>query len=196
MNYINSQDVELSAHGFLAGQFWCELMAVALEQELQFLAFWSIIENTLGYIDESSGKLWPTYHHFKLAATNLKGTYHKVQMRNVPQPFKALCAADGTKIAVMLLNQQNDGRSQPYRLEISFAELMQEGEGAELFVPGVRELKGSISYADEIAAESTELLLFDYRGKLLRKYIYSRARQDQPPQLQKKVKDALFVERN
>jgi hypothetical protein len=191
LNYLNSKDSTLNAHGFLAGQFWCELMAVALEQELHFLGFWSVVKNSLGYIDESSGRFWPTYHHYKLAATHLKGNYYKVQVKNAPHALKALSSADRSGIVVIIMNQLNNKETLPFSLEIG--KVMNKDKGSTLTIPDLPGLNGTIQYKDVMPPMSTQLLVFDYSGKLIKKLDYAAADGAQPPRNAKKLKQPVFT---
>lgn len=188
MNYRNSPDAELDAHSFLAGQFWCELMGVGMEKGLAFIAFWSVIEVSLGYIDERTGKLWPTYYHYKLMTDNFKGTYYKSEITGSNKDFKVIAAADSNYITVMLLNQKNSKSSYSYSIRLGNG-IIPENSGVQVKIKNIAGLDTTIVYSDSIEDESTELLVFNYAGKLVKKISYKKS--DGPNALPKLVKGAL-----
>lgn len=186
LNYRNSPDPELNAHSFLAGQFWCELMGVGMEKGLAFISFWSVIENSLGYIDEKTGKFWPTYHHYKLMTDNMKGCYYKSELTGNIKDLKVVAAADSNYITVMLLNQKNKGRSYSYSLQIGNGKLS-GNNGVQIRIRNIARLNSTIVYTDSIEDESSSLLVFNYSGKLVKKYNYKKS--DGPNAVPKLVTD-------
>jgi len=193
MNFKNPEDPDLGAHGFIAGQFWCELMAVGIERGLEFVAFWSIIENSLGYIDEKTGKLWPTYHHYKLMADHIKGTYYKNEITEGVKDLKVIAAADSNYISLILLNQKNNHGFHRYSVQIGNATI-KGNSGVGIRIKNIESLKSTILFNDSIEDESTSVLVFNYSGTLVKKYNYKKS--DGPhaaPKLVKNASQPLFV---
>ncbi|MCW3104193.1 MAG: hypothetical protein JWO09_2633 [Bacteroidetes bacterium] len=189
LNYRNSPDPELDAHSFLAGQFWCELMGVGMEKGLAFIAFWSVIEVSLGYIDERTGKLWPTYHHYKLMTDNIKGNYYKSEITGANKDLKVIAAADSNYITVMLLNQKNSKSSYKYSIQLGNGTITGTGD-VQIRIKDLAGLDSTFVYSDSIEDESTGLLVFDYSGRLVKKYSYKKS--DGPNAVPKLVKGAVM----
>jgi hypothetical protein len=190
LNYRNSSDPELNAHSFIAGQFWCELMGVGLEKNVEFIAFWSIIETSLGYIDENTFKVWPTYYHYQLLATNLKGKYYKTETSAAAPELKVIVAADSSTITVMLMNQKNQGRNYRYSLQMGDGKIIDRSK-VRLSIKDIDDLKRTIVYNDSLEDESTNLLVFDFSGQLLKKYVYRK--KDKAPHLVKDPARPYYV---
>jgi hypothetical protein len=193
LNYKNSPDPELDAHSFIAGQFWAELIGVGMEKGLAFIAFWSVVESSLGYIDEKTGRFWPTYHHYKLAADNLKGTYYKSEISPGIKDLKSIVAADSNQISVILLNQKNKGKHHKYSLRIGNAKV-QGKDGTNILIKDISSLKSTIVYNDSIEDESTSVLVFDYSGTLIKKINYKKSDGiNAVPKLIKEAEKPVFV---
>lgn len=173
LNYLNSVDPELNAHSFLAGQFWCELMGVGMEKNVEFISFWSIIENSLGYLDESR-RPWPTYYHYTLMAQNFKGSYCTSEKQGDAKYLKVIAATDTGQITVMLLNQKSQGSKYRYTLQMGRGKI-QGTSGVQIRINNTDMLTGNIIYTDSIQDESTCLLVFSPSGKLLKKYAYKKS---------------------
>jgi hypothetical protein len=190
MNYRNSADPELGAQSFIAGQFWCELMGVAMEKDLEFVAFWSVIENSLGYIDEKTNKFWPTYHHFQMTAKNFKGEYCRSTADPKFPMLKQLASADDSTISVLIMNQAEKKGYQKFSLAVGPGQMLSAG-AAVLTIPSVKEMSGTILYNDSIRYESTWLLKFSKNGELLSKTVYEKG--DAAPKKVKIRQEHLFV---
>jgi hypothetical protein len=174
MNYTNSPDIELNAHGFLCGQFWCELMGVGMEKGVEFLAFWSVIENSLGYIDEKTGKLWPTYHHYKLMTEYFRGVYYRSESVQPTRDLKIIAAADSQRISIMILNQRNKGSKYHFSLQVGPIENPEQAEH-HFRIVNIAGVKNGFAYENEIEDESTTLLVFNLEGSLVKKIEYKKS---------------------
>lgn len=193
LNYINSVDPDLNAHSFIAGQFWCELMGVGMEKGLEFISFWSVIESSLGYIDENTGKLWPTYHHYKLMADNFKGTYYKSVLTAGIKDLKTIVTADSNFISVMILNQKNKGSHYKYSLQIGKFKINERKE-VRIRINNMKPFKNSLIYNDSIEDESTTVLVFNYFGNLIKKYNYKKSDgANGIPKLVKELNQPVFL---
>ena len=122
INFDNPSNDNIDGVGgvsFLGGQFWADMLGVAMQQGVDFLNFWSVIEGR--YISEDKGYLcnkpaefghdWahPSYHHFKMMAEHVRGN------ALLPPPstgqfdnqdnVKTFAAKDTDQVAVILINQ-------------------------------------------------------------------------------------------
>jgi hypothetical protein len=172
INYRNSGDPDLNAHSFIGGQFWAEMMGVGMEKGVEFISFWSIIEKSLGYIDEETWKLRPTYHHYKLMADNFKGNYCTSDVMGTVKDLKVIACADSDHIAVMLLNQKSKGSKYKYTIQLGNGKMM--GKGVQIRINNTGILYSNILYTDSIEDESTTMLVFTPGGQLLKKYEYKK----------------------
>ena len=173
IDYQNSSSDNLYGNGamsFIGGQFWAEMMAVALKNKVEIFNFWSVIEgNTIalniGYIDKFTGYLQPSYHHFKLMAENFKGAFCNGTDNQLD--VKAFGSKDNSTVSVMILNQ-NLTTNYNYTLRMN-----------NNTVSGSNPLKINIDasidkeYTDLISSQSTTLLVFDLSGNLIKKCEYS-----------------------
>ncbi|MDQ3047997.1 MAG: hypothetical protein M3R27_10645 [Bacteroidota bacterium] len=190
LNYRNSPDGELNAHSFIAGQFWCELMNVGLEKGVEFISFWSVIERSLGYIDEESGKLWPTYHHYSMMSQNFKGNYCKSLVSEEGKFLKVGASMDSSRIHVMVMNQKNEGKGYRYSIQLGSGKV-EGGVGVKIRITGTESLTLNSIYTDSIQDESTCLLTFNHQGELIQKLEYKKS--DSKPLLIKKTEKPLTV---
>jgi hypothetical protein len=171
INYRNSSDHSVNAQSFLAGQFWCEMLGVGLEKGLEFISFWSIIESSLGYIDDYNQHLRPTYHHFKLMASHFKGFYCKSDMPADIQDLKVIAWEDDNYISVLLLNQKANRKT--YRYSLYFGRNKSaDGRGIRVKIHTRNMYYENVIFSDTISDESTELLVFTQSGVLVKKYRY------------------------
>lgn len=174
LNYRNSTDPELNAHSFLAGQFWCELMGIGMEKGLAFIAFWSIIENSLGYIDERTWQLRPTYYHYKLMAENFKGKFCPSEIKRGLKNLKVIAAADTENITVMLLNQEEAGTRHEFKLRIANSN-KSNFDNNIVWIKDKDAHSNEMLYSDIIEGESTMLLVLSRQGTLVKKYMYKKS---------------------
>ncbi len=155
----------VGAKSFIGGQFWAELMGIAMQQRVDFVTFWSTIEgDELGYISHSSGSKRPSYYHFQMMAQNFRGI--SVAATDNQANVKAFGAKDVDQIAVMIMNQeQSSSFNYTVRLNTST-------------VSGINPLKINIDaavaaeYAGTIADDSSIVLIFDASGVLTKKIEY------------------------
>jgi len=160
----------VGANSFIGGQFWAEMLAIAMKNKVDFVNFWSVIEgnntaSNIGYIDPSTGVKKPSYYHFKMLADNFKGNYANgtTNLANV----KSFGSQNAQQIAVMIMNQEISG-SYNYNVKLNTAT-----------IAGNNPLKVNINaglsneYSDVIQNQSTVLLVFNSAGALVKKYEYS-----------------------
>ncbi|MBA2745818.1 MAG: hypothetical protein H0U44_06300, partial [Flavisolibacter sp.] len=178
------------ANGFIAGQFWTEMMAECMyandpattDAKIQFFNFWSIKEGgsgpmNVGYLDGATSNKKSTYYHFKMIANYFKGDFYSVPIGTpITQPnVKAYTCKTSNYIAVMILNQQQSPASQDFEvhldggtastlpLDISFA-----AGGTTGASYGYKSTTNNIP----IENQSTVLLIFDCNGTFVKRYDY------------------------
>jgi hypothetical protein len=171
------------ANSFIAGQFWAEILNVAMKKDIEFVNFWSVIEGdsvydavndpaenhkrtNAGFIDYrgSTGyKKKSSYYHFQMVAENFRDSLLDVSdNRDSVKAFASLSPWNG--ISVMLMNQEI-GNTMSYTVDLNSS-----ASTSTLRVDvdaGIAK-----SYTSTIEGESTQLLLFDLAGNLKRKCIY------------------------
>ena len=172
INFKNSNSDHLQGSGatsFIGGQFWAELLSVAMKHEVEFINFWSVIEgnNTalnIGYLDRTTLSKQPTFYHFKLLADNFSGNY--CNGKSNQGSVKVFGSKNGKQISVMILNQSlSENYSYAIKLNndaISGSEAVKLNIDANL----------NKEYQDEISNQSTTLLVFNANGDLIRKCEY------------------------
>ena len=162
LNYLSSNgqgSPGLSSETFLGGQFWAEMMSIAMEKGIDFLNFWSIKEGgLLSYINSNNEKR-PSYHHFSMIANNFKGTYYPSTAS--PTNLKAFASKSSNEVVVMLLNQNTS--TQTYTIDLNSTT-----NGTIRFSTGIVG-----TFQCEIAGEATSLLRFDLSGTLIQHTSYS-----------------------
>jgi hypothetical protein len=151
----------LGTRSFIGGQFWAEMMAVAIRRNVEFINFWGVT-NAFGYLDGDVKR--PSYYHFQMMAEHFKGGFcnGNTGRNNV----KAFGAKNNNQIAVMILNQSS-GTNFNYTIKLN-----------NNTVSGSNPLKININaavdkdYSSIIQNQSTTLLIFDAAGNLMKKCEY------------------------
>lgn len=166
----------VKANSFLAGQFWMEYMALAMDRGLEWINFWSVIEGLpTGYLYNSSSNpvKKPTYYHMQQFAkyyTDLgTGTStHYIGSTN-DTLLKAFAVKTTEKIAVFIMNQTQPSTAyKPYTLRLDNTSFTAT---YKVWFPTMGLSK---QYTDSIYGESTTMLLFDCGGNISAKYRYER----------------------
>ncbi|HEV8578770.1 MAG TPA: fibronectin type III domain-containing protein [Thermoanaerobaculia bacterium] len=159
----------LGAKSFIGGQFWAELMGIAMQRGVDFVTFWSTIEgDELGYLSGDGSTKRPSYYHFQMMAQNFRG--NSVAATDNSQPnVKTFGAQDVDQIAVMIMNQDSaNGFDYSVRLDTGT-------------VSGINPLKINIDagvavqYNGTISTESSIVLIFDASGAFKKKIEYKRS---------------------
>jgi hypothetical protein len=180
VNYQNPSGDSLTGVGaksFLGGQFWAEIMGIAMQRGVAFVNFWSTIEgNELGYLSSDGTTKKPAYYHFKTVADNFRGS--SVTATDNQANVKTFAAEDVDQIVVMIMNQD---QSSSFNFRVRF------DTGT---VSGIDPLKINVDagvaaeYGGTISTESSILLVFDASGVLKRKIeykLYGHANSNLPP---------------
>ncbi|MBA3900102.1 MAG: T9SS type A sorting domain-containing protein [Bacteroidetes bacterium] len=154
----------LGTESFIGGQFWVEMMGLSIKHEVFSINFWAVT-NALGFISKQNEKR-PTYYHFKMMADNFKGSYAdaKTNLKDV----KAFASKDGNQVAVMVMNQ-SASKNQKFSLKFSTSSIEGDNPLKINIDAGIENV-----YVDEIANQSTLLLVFDASGNIIKKCEYTQ----------------------
>jgi hypothetical protein len=172
INWQNPDDMSVDGEGpksFLNGQFWAELMNVSMRHGLAFIAFWSIKEGNEYGMVQNDGTLGSTFHHYQLIATHFGGTYLATAVSGDPE-VKAFASRKGNRTAVMVLGQQQGGDGLGYSVRLDGG-AVQTASPIEITLDAA--IDAEYVSPEALAPESTVLLLFDAKGRLLSRTVYS-----------------------
>jgi hypothetical protein len=168
VNYQNPSGDSLTGVGaksFLGGQFWAEVLGIAMRQGVVFVIFWSTIEgDELGYISGDGTTKRPSYYHFQMVAQNFRGS--SVAVTDNQANVKTFGAEDVDQTAVMIMNQDQSS---------SFNYTVRLDTGT---VSGLNPLKINVDagvaaeYNGTISTESSIVLIFDASGAIKKKIEY------------------------
>jgi len=171
----------VGANSFIGGQFWAEMMGIAMKNGVDFVNFWSVAEgnnnaSNIGYVNASTNVRKPSYYHFKMMADNFKGNYvnSTVNLANI----KSFASQNSQQIAVLIMNQDQANNYQ-YTVKLNTSSI---AGGNPLKINVAAGL--ATEYAGAITAQSTILLVFNANGALIKKYEYTlsgNAVAGQPP---------------
>lgn len=169
MNPAGDNLYGVGANSFIGGQFWSEMMGIAMKKGVSLFCFWSIIEgggaNTdIGYLNGRTGVKKPSYYHYQMMAQNFRGKYASStdNLANI----KTFASVDGNQVSVIILNQ-DEVSSLNYTVKLNTAS-----------VGGTSTLKINVDagiskeHSDFIHNQSTILLVFDLQGNLLKRIEY------------------------
>lgn len=103
----NDDVYSLGATSFLGGQFWAELMGIAMQQGVDFVSFWSVAEgDDLGYLGHDDAARRPSYYHFKMVADNFRGFSIAAADADINDNVKVFASQDFDQIVVLIMNQE------------------------------------------------------------------------------------------
>lgn len=182
INHLNDSTDYLystGANSFIGGQFWVELMGIAMEQRVAFVNFFSVMEggtslNNIGYINQSNNRK-PTYYHYKMLADNFKGNYCRAGDNQ--NRVKVFASKDDNQVAIIFLNQKMT-KDYDITMRLNIDSLAMR--------PSIVHVDAGIAkeYRDKIYRESSVLLVFDTSGALIKKLEYKlrgHANKNLPP---------------
>lgn len=170
VDYSNPVGDTLSGTGaasFLGGQYWAELMGIAMKQGVDFVTFWSVIEGDtpereLGYLD-ADGSLRPAYYTFKIMAENIRG--NAVTATDNRTNVKAFAAKDTDQVVVLILNEETS-TNLDYKVRLDTSSITTNTLRINADAGVNAETTGTID------AQSTTLLVFNSSGTLTKKIEY------------------------
>lgn len=172
VNYQNPSGDGLygvGASSFLGGQFWAEVLGTAMKKSVGILTFWSTVEgNTdelnIGYLNRGNFQKKPSYYHFQMLSQNFSGNY--ANGTDNQANVKAFGSKNSSQVAVMIMNQ-DAGVNFNYTVRLD-----------QNTVSGSSPLKVNINagiakeYSGTINNQSTQVLVFDLAGNLIKKIDY------------------------
>jgi hypothetical protein len=179
INWQNPGNDNLDGVGgksFLGGQYWAEMLGIAMQHGVDSLNFWSVIEGSnvsqdKGYLctQQCSSPYHPSYHHFEMLAEHFRGNAllpaDGVSFDNVTE-VKTFAAKDVDQIAVILINQHASA-SYDYVVRLN---------GDAVSAPLKVNIPAGVvaQTTGTLANQSTILLVFDSAGALKKKIEYKR----------------------
>jgi hypothetical protein len=166
-DYESSADIGgVDAKSFLGGQMWAETLGVCMQQGVDFVTFWSVVEgDELGYIGHDSGAKRPSYHHFQMMAKNFRGSV--VTATDNRDNVKVFAAKDTDQVAVILLNQE-ESTDLSYTVRLDTSTIATSTLRVNVNAAMTGEASGTID------RQSTIVLIFDAGGALRKKIEYKR----------------------
>lgn len=186
VNYLNPaiNNVDgVGVHSFLNGQFWAEYFGLGMKYSALSMMPWSIHESggarsdyDLGYLDNNTTfDPRSTYYHEMLISEYFSGTYVSSTDNNALT--KVYAATNNGLTSVLLMNQELNA-TQDYILRFNNTAIPTH--------PGVSiNVNAGINkqISDRIGAQSTEVLVFNAAGEMIKRCIYNRdhAVNNQPP---------------
>ena len=156
-------------HSFVNGQFFAEVYGLCMKYEAAYACPWSMFEHggrrsgtDFSFLDGQGLTPRPSYRHMQLIAQHFRGTYADGSS-NLPHVRAFGCLAENQS-CVLILNMETDGeRAYTLRLDdgaITSSCAINIDAGVEL------------EYKDTIPNQTTQLLIFDSHGTLIRRYVY------------------------
>lgn len=172
VNYQNPAGDNLYGTGtnsFIGGQYWAEALGIAMKKGVSIVNFWSVIEgNTnelnIGYLNRGDFAKKPAYYHFQMMSRNFSGNYADAT-DNQPN-VKAFGSKNGSQVSVLVMNQ-DAGANMNYTVRLD-----------NNTVSGSNALKVNVNaaiakeYTGYIENQSTQVLIFDLAGNLVKKIEY------------------------
>ncbi len=159
----------LGCGGFVAGQWISEVMNICMQNQVDILTFWSMIEgdngtyavNNIGFLDGVSASKRSTYQHFKEISENFKGNYCEGTSNQAN--LKAFGSVDGNQISVLVLNESPSTNFKPYAIYLGWTA---STSGNYVKIDADLPLK---TYTDSIDSLSSTLLIFNKCGNIVSK---------------------------
>ncbi|MBC7652930.1 MAG: hypothetical protein H7098_00485 [Oligoflexus sp.] len=158
---------------FYNGQIFAEMYDLGMREGAFTICPWSILEGgadregtDLGMFDLTNGKYFPrsNYYHTKMLGQNFRKNY--LSHQNTKKELTVIPMGDKDGISVMIINK-NKSNGFEYKLQLNRSE---EKEN-EYLVAIDAKLKRFINA--KIEAATTQMLIFNKKGKLIKKYTYS-----------------------
>ncbi|HEX3774250.1 MAG TPA: hypothetical protein VHV51_07280, partial [Polyangiaceae bacterium] len=177
ITYNNPSDNSVDSFGvnsFLNGQFFAEVYGVGMANAAVTMDPWSIHESNgnegltdLGYLDGpvASAKPRSSYYHLQFLTQNFTGRF--APAKSTQPLLRAIAAADGTRVSVLLLNESTN-QDYEFGVRLDNGQLTQ----AKAVTVDIDAALGA-EYSSTIPAQSSMLLLFDNTGKVTKRMDYA-----------------------
>jgi hypothetical protein len=180
-------DREISGYGnpsFLGGQFIAEIFGFGMEHGAYMVNPWCINETDriitdFGYIGMPS-EFYPrsSYYHMQMMSTHMKGAF--VLNQDNQNYVKTIATTDKNTVALMVMNQHP---AQNFDFDVSL-----NGKNADSEKPLLIAVSADISahFSGNIPAQTTQILVFNKKGKLQKTVTYDLAHnlKEKPPTVQ------------
>ncbi len=177
-------DVEgVGSNGFMAGQWWADMLLTGVVQGNSWMTFWSAIEGgdgsstDNGFLSQTTGKKKPIYYHLQLCAQQMTGTVFPTTDNQDSVAVHSVQKASGGWAILVLNYDVNDAFEARIRLD------NQAIGGTE---PLKINVNGGVSkeFTETIPANSTTILQFSASGYYNGQYSYdlANAQSDEVPQ--------------
>jgi hypothetical protein len=171
---------------FYNGQIFAEMYDLGMREGAFTICPWSILEGgadregtDLSMFDAVNGQFFPrsNYYHSLMLAQNMRSFY--LANYDNQDEVTVISMADNRGVSIMILNKSKT-KNFDYNLQF-------KNKTANEFPLNITvdiDLKGN--YISEIDVESTQMLIFNVKGNLVKKYTYTskNANQMLPPQIQ------------
>ena len=174
-------DEDFMPYNFHNGQIYAEMYDLGMREGAFSICPWSMLEGgadregtDLSLFDLTDGKYVPrsNYYHTQLLAKYGRANY--LCHRQTVKDIVVIPTADQNGISVMVLNK-NKNSGADYTLNFSTKSVGQQSAAAEPGDFAAIEIEAGITirYSDSITPFSTQMLVFDVKGKLISKFVYT-----------------------
>jgi len=174
-------DEDFMPYNFHNGQIYAEMYDLGMREGAFTICPWSMLEGgadregtDLSLFDLTDGKYMPrsNYYHTQLLAKYSRANY--LSHRQTVKDIVVIPTVDQSGISVMVLNK-NKSLGAEYTLNFSADSKAQQAAPAESLDSAVIQIEAHINnrYIDGIPAFSTQMLIFDAEGNLIRKFLYT-----------------------
>lgn len=173
---------------FHNGQIFAEMYDLGMREGALTIAPWSILEGgadregtDLSLFDLQDGKYLPrsNYYHTALLAQNFRSNY--LAHQDNEKDMVVIPMGDEEGFSIMLLNKN---RNSSFQYDLHFNDSKSDSKSLQINVfAGLNK-----SYQSSIPAHATQMLIFNKKGKLKKKYSYTsqNAEEKSAPVLSKK----------
>ncbi len=174
MSWQNSGSDNLYGNGvnsFIGGQFFAEMLGIAMKEQVSILNLWSVIEgnsivNNIGFLDPSTSNRKPLFYHFKLLADNFSGFFaNSVSSNALVKTFG--CKNQNEVCVLIMIQDLANGFN--FTLALNTTPL----SGSSVLKINVDAGIQSLPFSKFIPAQATILLRFDLNGNPFEKISYS-----------------------
>ncbi len=162
-------------YNFHNGQIFAEMYDLGMREGAFTICPWSILEGgadregtDLSMFDLVDGEYIPrsNYYHTKMLSQNIRQNY--LSHVNSEKDITVIPMGDKRGVSVMVLNKS---KSTDFNFVLTLDTVMQKSVSKGISISVNAEVNASIE--SDIKAASTQMFVFDNKGKLLRKYAYS-----------------------